>query len=153
NMAQEVTVSTEQEVLVFLPQIQHTLSGDLANWAAVLTDLAKYLEIYNVVHSGQLPDEMMQLLMDCGMDTHQAVNSMIDATVPILECMFPEGYDHNTLIDRAVELLEQALQLSEAVEGWEFAGIQAHRLGGLLEERGRHAEAEEIMRKAILYAG
>ena len=84
--------------------VRHGLSGDLANMAAVLTEVAEADP-----GAGQLKAE-------------------------------------------AESLLRRALDLSTATEGWEFAGIQAHRLAGLCSDKGELDEAAEFAALAVEYA-
>jgi tetratricopeptide (TPR) repeat protein len=55
-------------------------------------------------------------------------------------------------LDWAESLLRRALEISEQVGGWAFAGIQAHRLGALLSNRGDGAAAEAMVERAIRHA-
>lgn len=85
---------------------RHGLSGDLANLAAVLTEVA---QASAEADAGQLKAE-------------------------------------------AESLLRRALDLSTATQGWEFAGIQAHRLAGLCHDKGELDEAAEFAALAVEYA-
>lgn len=143
--------NSRQDARRFLGEIQHTLSGDLANWAAVLMDLSKYVQVWNIMESNIPEEQALQLLQEIRVDPHDAIQYLNDA-LPILDQMFPNGISSRSLLDRARQLLEQALELAEAVEGWGFAGIQAHRLSGLLYELNLPLESEEMARLAIRYS-
>lgn len=85
---------------------RHGLSGDLANLAAVLTEIA---------------------------DTASEADAV-------------------RLIAEAEGLLRRALELSASTESWEFAGIQAHRLLALSDEKGDTDEAEQFAALAVEYS-
>jgi CHAT domain-containing protein len=66
--------------------------------------------------------------------------------------MFPQGVNPAILLNRAQQLLREALDLSQSIGSWEFAGIQAHRLAGLLDKDGLYDDAGALYEKAITYS-
>lgn len=148
NLAQELVYSDDPNTQQILKSIHHILSGDLANWAAVLTDIADYLKI----------NEKFNLSDSCKSDVShlklnlQKLRELIDSVTPVLNQLFPEGFDSNILLTKAQNLLLEALDLSKSVNGWEFAGIQAHRLATLARELGNDKEAVNYAEEAIKYA-
>lgn len=106
QLLEEAEASADETVRVHLPELQHGLSGALANFAGLLHDL---------IEQGDVDDP-------------------------------------DPLATTAELLLRRALALSLDVGGFEFAGIQSHRLAGLLAQRGRVAEAEQTMQQAVEYS-
>ena len=138
-----------------LIQVRHRLSGDLANWAAILITLADRLEavgkMHELISGGAEPEEVGRL-----MKTSHLVPDDLPSTadaIRVLEEMFGPGLTHKTLFELGRMLLGKALDISEVAGEWEFAGIQAHRLACLLHYHLEEPEAaQEHMRRAIDYA-
>jgi hypothetical protein len=150
RLEREASESTDSKVRGQLSEVQHTLSGDLANFAVVLIELSKYWKIYDILLSGLPTGEVETLLTKRGIDPRCAATCLEEAT-PELERMFPTLLSREALMNEALCLLGRALTLSELTEGWEFAGVQSHRLMLLLEELGRLPEAEIAAGKAITF--
>ena len=151
RMMEEVNSQQDQDSKNCLRSIQHTLSGDLANWAAVLMDLAKYVEIFDIMTSDLPEEQRIQMVQEAGLNPLEVLR-YLDEAMPALGRLFPDHISPYVLFNRARQLLEQALQLAEAAEGWEFAGVQAHRLVSLLVELDRPIDAEHMAEVAIRYS-
>lgn len=147
--------SSEEDPNGNLALIRHQLSGDLANCAAVLITLGEYLEtvdkLKELIAGGAEPEEAARQLESNGMEPDDLLVAR-DA-IQVLQQMYPSGFTPETLFEDGRQLLVRALELSEGGQGWEFAGIQAHRLAGLLHDHLNEPEAaQEMMLKAIDYA-
>lgn len=147
--------SPEHDSSGILAPIRHSLSGDLANWGTILITLGERLEaagkMNELIAGGAEPEEVGRVMKSAHL-VPDDLPATADA-VAVLEEMFAPSITHNTLFELGWLLLEKALKLSEAGEEWEFAGIQAHRLAGLLYFNfGESEAAQEHMRKAIDYA-
>ena len=148
-------LSSEGESSAVLAHIRHKLSGDLANLAAVLITLGERIEaggkLKELIDGGVAPEDVARLLRSSGMEPDDLL-ATADA-IPVLAEIYPSGFTPEMLFEEGQEYLGKALELSEACEGWEFAGIQAHRLAGLLHFHfGETEAAREMMLKAIDYA-
>ena len=131
----------------------HGLSGDYANLGSVFTSLAEDIVVSQIVSMPNLSDqERMALMFKSHSDPIGALQRVNEA-FPELESYFGGGFNRQQLISEAHNLLQQALVLSEQVEGWEFAGVQAHRLAVLYyTESQDKATAVEFAERAIRYA-
>jgi tetratricopeptide (TPR) repeat protein len=152
---EEEAVSSEGDYGHVLEQIWHRLSGDLANWGAILMTLGERLEaavkMNELIIGGAEPDEVARAMKAAHLEPDDLPATA--EAITVLEEMFAPGINHKTLFELARLLLDKALKLSEAGEEWEFAGIQAHRLASLLYFHvGESEAAQELMRKAIDYA-
>jgi tetratricopeptide (TPR) repeat protein len=138
-----------------LVQIWHRLSGDLANWGAILITIGERLEAVHKMHAliadGAEPDEVARVMKSADLEPNDLLVTA-DA-IAVLEELLAPGINDKTLFKLGHFLLDRALAFSEAGEEWEFAGIQAHRLACLLHYHlGEPEAAQEHMRKAIDYA-
>lgn len=154
SMEEEVA-SSEGDYGHVLEQIWHRLSGDLANWGAILITLGERLEaavkINELITDGAEPDEVARAMKSAHLEPDDLPAT--SEAIAVLEEMFAPGINHKTLFELGRLLLDKALNLSEAGEEWEFAGIQAHRLASLVHFYfGESEAAQEHMRKAIDYA-
>lgn len=147
----DAATSTDPEDQILLPKVKYTLSGDLANWSAVLMDLADHLEIHELLQSDLPQEEKVYLLLQSGSDPRRVIADL-QSVMPLLDNMFPEGVSRAILLREARVLLERALLLSEEISGWEFAGIQAHRLAIVLKDIGDNTNAERAARKAVSHS-
>lgn len=134
---------------VVLRRVRRALSGDLANWGATLTAVAEFLELDKVLSAAEIESEQDSKRLRSRSEHISKILS--DAARPLAK-MFPAGYTSRDLKDRAQQLLTRALVLSEQVQAWEFAGIQADRLAALFDEIGCNGDAEQLMRKVITYS-
>lgn len=147
--------SSEGDSSGILAQIRHKLNGDLANWGAILVTLGRRLEAVGKMHeliaAGAEPDEVARVMKSAHLEPDDLLVTA-DA-ITVLEEMFAPGITYKTLFELGRLLFVKALRLSEAGEEWEFAGVQAHQLAGLLQCHFEEQEAaEEMMQKAIGYA-
>jgi tetratricopeptide (TPR) repeat protein len=154
SMEEEVA-SSEDDYGHVLVQIWHRLSGDLANWGAILITIGERLEAVHKMHaliaSDADPDEVARVMKSAGLEPDDLLVTA-DA-ISVLEELFAPGINDKTLFKLGHFLLDRALALSEAGEEWEFAGIQARRLAFLLHHHlGELEAAQEQMRKAIDYS-
>lgn len=138
-----------------LTLIRHQLSGDLANYAAVIITLGEYLEtvekLKQFIAVGAGPEEARRQMESNGMKPDDLL-VVRDAT-QVLKQTYPSGFTPETLFEDGRKLLVRALELSEGGQSWEFAGIQAHRLASLLHYHLNEPDvAQEVMYKAIDYA-
>lgn len=138
-----------------LVQIWHRLSGDLANWGAILIIIGERLEAVHKMHTliagGAEPDEVARVMKSAELEPDDLLVTA-DA-IAVLEELLAPGINDKVLFKLGHFLLKRALAFSEASEEWEFAGIQAHRLASLLHYHlGEPEAAQEHMRKAIDYA-
>ena len=131
----------------------HGLSGDYANLAAVFTSLSEDLVVTQILSIPDLTEqERMALMIKSHSDPIGAIKRSNDAFSE-LESYFGNAINRQRLISEAHNLLQQALVLSEQVEGWEFAGVQAHRLAVLYYTQLQDsATAAEFAERAIRYA-
>ena len=138
-----------------LALIRHQLSGDLTNCAAVLITLGEYFEVVDklkkLIAGGAGPEEARQHLGSNGMEPDDLL--VAGNASQVLEQMYPSGFSPKILFEDGRQLLVRALELSEGGQSWEFAGIQAHQLAGLLHYHFNEPKAaQEVMYKAIGYA-
>jgi tetratricopeptide (TPR) repeat protein len=147
--------SPEHDSSGILALIRHLLSGDLANWGAILITLGDRLEatgkMHELITGGAEPDEVVRAMKAAHVEPDDLPATA--EAIAVLEEMFIPGINHKTLFELGRLLLDKALNLSEDGEEWEFAGIQAHHLASLLHfHLGESEAAQEHMRKAINYA-
>ena len=155
ELIEKDAATSEDDTSGILNQIRHQMSGDVANWAGILITLGEHLEtIYKLKElmvGGASPEDVAWQMKSSDMEPDDLLVAA-DA-VRVLEEIYPSGFTPDTLFEDGRQLLGRALELSEAGRGWEFAGIQAHRLAGLLQRHfEEHEAAQEMMRKAIDYA-
>jgi len=131
---------------------RHALSGDLANLAAVLMALVDDLVVAQIAQMPDLTDDQRRALIVSAHPDPVRAMTRVDEAFPALERMFGDGIDRRRLSAAADGLLRRALELSTAVEGWEFAGVQAHRLALLRQAAGDAGEAETFAAQAVIYA-
>lgn len=131
----------------------HALSGDYANLAALFTSLAEDLVVTQIVSMPDLShDERLALMIKSHEDPVGALKRVNEAFTE-LESFFGDEINRRRLISEAQKLLGQALLLSDQVEGWEFAGVQAHRLAVLhYSELHDSDAAADFAERAIGYA-
>lgn len=152
---EQEAASSEHDHGDVLVQIWHRLSGDLANWGAILITVGERLEAVHKMHAliadDADPDEVARVMKSAGLEPDDLLVTA-DA-ISVLEELFAPGINDETLFKLGHFLLDRALALSEAGEEWEFAGIQARRLAFLLHSHlGELETAREQMRKAIDYS-
>jgi len=155
ELMEEEAAASEHDYGGVLVQIWHRLSGDLANWGAILITLAERLEavhkMQELIAGGSEPDEVARVLKSSHLEPEDL--PMTVEAIYVLEEMFSPGITHKMLFEFGRLLLGNALEISEVGEEWEFAGIQAHQLACLLHFHfGDSSAAQEHMRKAIDYA-
>jgi len=121
----EARSSNDPEVQQHVPAIRSSLSGALANWSSTYVELARAVEAAAAPESEG--DEI----------------GMIEAAAR----MSP-----TELRQRALPLLERALEISTGEQDWRFATIQAQRMGVLQSELGDLETCRIWMQRTCIYA-
>lgn len=131
---------------------KHALSGDLSNAASVLMSLMDDLAVFQIMQAPGLSAEQRVALLREATEQPQQALDRLDQAFPELEALIGPDITQARLAGAADQFLHRALALSEEVEGWEFAGVQAHRLA-VLHQTARHFDAaEEFATRAVRYA-
>ena len=155
ELMEKDAASPEDKSSGITDQIRQKLSGDLANWAAILITLGEQLETIDKLKEsivrGASPEDVSRQLKSSHMMPDEL--PLVAEAIPVLEEMYPAGFSPEALFEEGRQLLSRALALSEASKAWEFAGIQAHRLAALLQFHFAEIDASQsMMQKAIDYA-
>lgn len=130
----------------------HGLSGVLANLAASFMTVMDDLLVWQIMRAPDLTDgERSARLAAADANPVAAIARLSDA-FPALEPVFGDELSRQRLGEAADGLLRHALSLSEEIDAWEFAGVQAHRLAALHADIGDPRVAEEFAQRAVRHA-
>jgi CHAT domain len=171
-MIEEIKQSTDTHEQRALPSLQNSLSGALANFGTLLTEMADFAELAGLLQamdpesrvapSVAAPDTQRALRerareLRARLDLRASKLQAFAEAAPHVEEYFAErGVPENerrpdTLRRFAQDLRERALSIAEAVGGWLFAARQAHQLALMLERAGQGDGAAAMMEKALKY--
>lgn len=128
--------------------VLQALSGAVANYAAMLADIADCIEVVTLVNCETLPQEMSRVP---SIDPPAAV-SLIDELRPRLRKLFPAGFNAKAVRLEAIGLLQEALEISTSMRSWNFAAIQANRLMMLFDRLRARDKANEYAGLSIEHA-
>jgi hypothetical protein len=144
SLSRDAAAAEREEDRRWIVSTRELLSGDLANWSAVLFDLAKRLEERERIGRPLGVPHGVQDDVD---------DRARDEAIAWLQRETPELLTAARLRAQVGALLERALPLAVEIEAWEFAGVQAHRLALLRLGEGRADDADALMARVLEYSG
>ncbi len=148
TLVAEAEAAEVPDAAVLTDSIRHNLCAAIANFGSVLQDAALVVDAATRYYGGGTPEEIWR---DLQTDALSAVQNLRGLR-PRLRQLFPQGFSVEQIRARAGSLLQEALDLAEALPAWAFAAVQADRLSALAELAGDDEEAVALAQRVIDYA-
>jgi len=147
-LAAHIEAADDSETAKMGNSVLHNLSGAIANFGAVIQEVANHIEAATLYHSGASPENIGREL---GMNVRVSLR-YVDMLRRTLRRYFPDGFSAERLRDEATSLFNEALGIADSTNALDFAAIQAHRLVGLAYKAGDRQKAAEMAERTIQYA-
>jgi hypothetical protein len=148
DAAQQEGAEQDEQSRIYLASVRHNLSGAFANYGSVLQDIADHVEAATQFHAGISPENIAR---ERGIDVGRSLKHVEELRAR-LRSLFPDGFFAEAIRQTAASLLAHALDQAKSIQAWDFAAIQAHRLGLLHARLDQPDVAEKHLLEAIEYA-